>query len=194
MPTRRSAVVLAALAGALCSSCGTTGAPLRYYTLAPLPPDSRATVTPSGPPLRVERVTIPAELNRLGLVWRVEPNRLEIAENARWAAPLDEMIRRTLSANLTARLPAGSVVDPREPVTSEARTLLYVAISSLDVDARCAVTLEANWTLEAPGSAARRASESVAAEPVAPCPDGMGAGLSHALADLSGRVAGALTR
>jgi uncharacterized protein len=193
MSARRPVVVLAALAAACCASCGTTSAPLRYYTLETLPPESRASVAPSGPPLRVERVTIPAELNRLSLVWRVEPNRLAIADNDRWAAPLDELIRRTLSTNLAARLPAGSVVDPREPVTSEARALLYVAISSLDVDARCAVTLDASWTLETAGTSARRASESVSATPVAPCPGGMASGLSRALADLSDRIARAVT-
>jgi uncharacterized lipoprotein YmbA len=186
-------VTLVAAAVTLSSGCGTS-APIRYYTLAPLPSDSRASATASRPPLRVERVTIPAELDRRGIVWRVGPNRVEIADEDRWAAPLDDMIRRTLSADLAARLPAGSVADPREPPTNEARTLLFVQISSLYADERCAVTLEVDWTLETAGATVRRASESIAAAPAAPCPGGMAAGLSRALADLSERLAQALAR
>ena len=190
---KRMPIALVAAAVALSSACGTS-APIRYYTLAPLPADSRAAATASRPPLRVERVTMPAELDRRGIVWRVGVNRLEIADEDRWAAPLDDMIRRTLSADLAARLPAGSVVDPREPPTNEVRTLLFVQIGSLYADERCAVTLEVDWTLETAGAPARRASESVTTAPVAPCPGGMAAGLSRALADLSEKLAQALAR
>jgi uncharacterized lipoprotein YmbA len=193
IPTRTQRLALVALAGALVAGCGTS-APIRYYTLAPLPPDSNTAATASGPPVRVEHVTIPAELDRLGIVWRVAPNRLEIADQDRWAAPLEDMMRRTLSADLAARLPRGSVVDPREPPTSEARTLLFVEIGALYADERCAVNLEANWTLESAGTTARHSSESVVAAPVAPCPAGMAPGLSRALADLSGKLAQAIVR
>jgi uncharacterized lipoprotein YmbA len=191
--TRLQPLALIALAGALLTSCGTS-APIRYYTLAQIPADSGAVATASGSPLRIERVSIPAELDRLGVSWHVAANRVEIADQDRWAAPLEEMIRRTLSADLSARLPAGSVVDPHEPPTTEPRRVLFVQIGSLYADERCAVTLDAHWTLETTGAPARRASESVAAAPVAPCPGGLAAGLSRALADLSDKLAQALAR
>ena len=59
--------------------------------------------------LRVERVTIPGELDRLELVRRSSANRLQIAVFDRWAAPLEDMIRRIATADLTARLAPGAV-------------------------------------------------------------------------------------
>src|SRR5262249_52028624 len=106
---RVAAVLLAALAGGCASS-----PPIRFYTLTPIAPESRPTAPPEGARVRLNRVTVPGELDRVQIVKRIDATRLQIDDQSRWAAPLDDMIRRVLTADLAARLPANAVADANE--------------------------------------------------------------------------------
>jgi hypothetical protein len=140
--------------------------------------------------VRLERLTIPTELDRSELVRRTDPTRVELLENDRWAAPLDDMIRRVLTSDLAARLPADRVADPNEPAGGERRQSLAVDIQRFDGDSACQVTLRAAWVLRQPDGQSLRGSEaervsSGACSGAASLPQAM----SQALAQLSDRLA-----
>lgn len=177
--------------------CGSSP-PTRFYLLSELAPEPGAQVasTAAGTgasadaiAVRLEAVAIPAELDRLELVNHSGPNQLHIAESDRWAAPLDDQIRRTLSDDLTARLPKGVVADPNEPSTQDPRRTLSVSIAQFDADASCAVTLNANWSLQQPHAAAQSGSEHIQQPSAGACPAALPAAMSRALAAFADRLA-----
>jgi uncharacterized lipoprotein YmbA len=178
---------------------------MRFYTLREVPPAAgvEAASTGSNPAIRVTRVRIPAELDRVELVQRVDDSdRLRIADQDRWAAPLEDMIRRVLSIDLQARMPPGRMTAP---------ATLSLDIDELTVDTHCAVTLRASWELkpaaspaptsERPDKSGATPDESAAARghaltqlpAVSPCStDVLPQRVSQALAELSERIVGSL--
>jgi uncharacterized lipoprotein YmbA len=147
-------------------------------------PDSRPASVAQGVPVRVDRVTIPSELDRAQLVQRMDANRLQIAELNRWAAPLDEMVRRVLSIDLAARVPASPVGEPRDQQRS-----LSVDVLEFYGDAGCAVTLRAAWVLKQPHADNVQATEKVDVPAGGACPAALAATMSRALGQLSERIA-----
>lgn len=199
-------VVIASLA--VLSACASS-APLRYYTLSEVPPATEPTST--APAIRVGRVRIPGELDRMELVQRIDATRLKIAEQDRWAAPLDDMVRRALSADLQARGATASTVatapalssapDAASPTMAPPKdnSIGTPATLSLDVeelmgDASCAVTLRASWELRSASNnaaaPARTGQESIHLPPSSgTCTVGaLPMAMSQALAQLSDRI------
>jgi uncharacterized lipoprotein YmbA len=154
----RSAICLALLGSACASS-----PPTHFYTLSDIAPEQPkpAQAEHSDSPLRIDRVTIPGELDRPQLVRHLDANRVAIAEQDRWAAPLDDMIRRVLSSDLAKRLPDKTVIDPNDAARGEQVRSLSVDIESFFADAQCAITLRASWTLRQPNVPSLRKSEEV---------------------------------
>jgi uncharacterized lipoprotein YmbA len=185
------------MAGTLLSACASSP-PMRFYTLREVPPaaGTGAASTDSNPAIRVTHVQIPAELDRVELVQRVDDSdRLQIAEQDRWAAPLDDMIRRVLSIDLQARMAPGDTTGP---------ATLSLDIDEFTVDSNCAVTLRASWELKPAASSApagERPNESGATKGYAltqlPAASSCSTGLlpqrmSQALGELSERIVGSL--
>lgn len=168
--------------------------PLRYYTLAELPGAARLPGPDDTVPVRLDRVTIPTELDRSQLVRRIDANRLQIIEADRWAAPLDDTIRRVLSDDLASRLAPNMVANPNEPSVGEKRQSLAVDIQEFYADTACAVTLRAAWLLKQPDSQSTRGAEEVRIAAAAGCagPGSLPAPMSQALAQLSDRIAAAV--
>ena len=169
--------------------------PMHYYTLTEASAPSRLAIPQGTVPVRLDRVTIPTELDRSQIVRRLDSTQLQIVENERWAAPLDETIRRVLSNDLAARLPQGAVANPNEPSVGEKRQSLTVDFSEFYGDPTCTVTLRASWTLKQSESNSLHGEEEVTASP----PDGCkGAGsipaaMSRALSKLSDLIAAAIS-
>ena len=138
-----------ALGAALMVACASSP-PMRFYTLTPLAPETPANTVAGVRPLRLSRVTVPGELDRAQLVRRIDSTRLQIDDQDRWAAPLDEMIRRVLSADLASRLPPNTVLDANESAAGDRQQALAVDIHEFYADQSCAVTLQATWVLSAP--------------------------------------------
>jgi uncharacterized lipoprotein YmbA len=174
--------VLLATAGWL-ASCASSSVPMRFYTLAPMGNDGAAPNAPAA--IRVVRVTLPGEIDRPEIVRRTEATRLQLAEEDRWAAPLGEMIQRTLAADLQSRVPS-SAGEPDQ---------LLVDIEEFIADANCAVTLRAAWSLRRGGAAGSltRGYETVKAEAATSACEvsAIPAAMSRALAEFSSRVASA---
>jgi len=169
---------------------------MHYYTLSETPSGTRLTTPPDMVPVRLDRVTIPNELDRSQIVRRIDPTQVQIVESDRWAAPLDDMIRRVLSDNLAARLPANLVADPNEPSAGEKRQSLSVDIQEFYGDTNCAVTLRAAWALKQPDSHSSRSNEEVRIPGGNNCSGAasLPAAMSQALEQLSDRIATAIAR
>ncbi len=185
------------MAAAACFAGGCASSPpIHYYILSESAADARLTTAPGVVPVRLERVTVPNELDRSELVRRIDATRVQIVEGSRWAAPLDDMIRRVLSGDLAARLPPGEVADPNEPALGEPRQSLSVDVQEFYGDATCAVTLRAAWVLRQPDSQSVRAREEVRIASGSACSgnDSLPAAMSQALGQLSDRIAAAVAR
>ena len=65
-----------------------------------------------GRPLAIPAVHLPAELDRPEYVSRTAPGEAQVDDFVHWIAPLGTLARDTLVRDLTARLPAGSVLPP----------------------------------------------------------------------------------
>jgi len=153
------------------------------------------------PAVRLNRVTIPAELDRLQMVRRIDSTRLQIDDQNRWAAPVDEMVRRVLTGDLAARLPPNSVADANESASGERLHDLAVDIQEFYADHSCAVTLRSTWVLspaptmgtraQGSRSPSRQASAEIAVPSAGGCsgPQAIPEAMSQALALLSDHIA-----
>jgi len=171
--------VVAVLALSACAS----SAPVRFYTLSATAPAQGSASTPNAlSGLRVTRAKIPGEIDRTEIVQRLDANRLSIAEQDRWAAPLDEMIKRVLTADLQSRAgPAAS-----------ADVTVSVDVEEFVGDTTCAVKLSVSWEQKSTDAAHTRNGHEVINVPApssSPCaPGALPAVMSEALAQLSQRI------
>jgi uncharacterized lipoprotein YmbA len=166
---------------------------MHYYTLTTIT-SSQLTTANNTIPIRIDRVTIPAELDRAQLVRRLDATRLQIIEGDRWAAPLEDTIRRTLSDDLAARLPPNMVANPYEPSAGEKRQSLEIDIGDFYGDASCTVTLRAAWVLKQPDNQSSRGAEQTQFTAPPPCSSAaIPPAMSEALAQLADKLASALT-
>jgi uncharacterized lipoprotein YmbA len=185
-------IVALGLVGA-CSS----GPPTHFYTLSDTAPEAAA---PAGVGwVRIVNLTIPGELDRPELVRRVGPNQLTIAGLDRWAAPLDETIRRTLSDDIARRVPA--------PVPGQQYSV-SVEIREFYGDSTCNVSLRAGWTVKPSHLEGARPANAAPVNPApavpvneeiqvpssGSCPATLAATMSVALGQLSDRIIAGVAR
>jgi uncharacterized lipoprotein YmbA len=88
----------------LVSACiGCTSAPVRYYTLIPMPartlPASETNIA-----IDVRVVRTPPQLNRAELMVRTSATEVMLLENERWASPVNDEIKSALRLELQHRL------------------------------------------------------------------------------------------
>lgn len=173
-------VITALLLVGACSS----SPPTHFYTLS-----DTASETP--PPagvgwVRIVGVTIPGELDRPELVRRIGPNQLSIAGLDRWAAPLDQVIRRALSDDILRRVPS--------PAPGQQYSV-SVDVREFYGDDACNVTLRAAWTLKRtrPGDV-QPVNEEIRVPSSGACTATLPATMSIALGQLSDRIIAGVAR
>jgi uncharacterized lipoprotein YmbA len=183
-------VVAALLLVGACSS----GPPTHFYTLSDTAPEAAA---PAGVGwVRIVNLTIPGELDRPELVRRIGPNQLSIAGLDRWAAPLDETIRRALTDDIARRVPA--------PVPGQQYSV-SVEIREFYGDSNCNVSLRAGWTVKPSHPEGARSANAAPVNPVpmnediqvpssGSCPATLAATMSVALGQLSDRIIAGVAR
>jgi uncharacterized lipoprotein YmbA len=174
------AVITALLLVGACSS----SPPTHFYTLSDTAPE---TTPPAGVGwVRIVGVTIPGELDRPELVRRIGPNQLSIAGLDRWAAPLDQVIRRALSDDISRRVPSPA---------PGGRYSVSVDIREFYGDGACNVTLRAAWTLKQtrPGDA-QPVNEEIRVPSSGACTATLPATMSIALGQLSDRIIAGVVR
>ena len=187
---RKPASLLLVLLLAACSSSKTD-----YYTLSAVPPprgvSERARLRP---PLEVGEVSIPATIDRDEVVLVAPGDRLDLAGNSVWGAPLRQLIRRALSDDLTQRLPAGSILPPGDPAPRAGLRILTVSLEQFSGDTAGHVVLRAAWIVarsgQAPTGTPRR--ERIEVDAGAGNARAVVPAMSRALGLLADRIAGAL--
>jgi uncharacterized lipoprotein YmbA len=176
-------------AAAAAVSCGTS-APTRFYTL-------ESTATSDGAPaarygVLVGPVSVPASVDRSQFVVQIAPNRVEIDEFNRWAAPLGESIARTVAGDLAAMLRTPDVAtapfanfDPAYRVTIDVQRFDSVRGES--------TLLEAVWAVRKTSGGQTRSGRTLARESVqGEGFEALAAAHSRALAKLSADIAAAI--
>lgn len=155
--------------------------PTNFYTLS----DTAAeTTAPAGVGhVVISGVTIPGEIDRPEIVRRVGPNQLSVAESDRWAAPLEDTIRRVLTDDIGRRTP-GAAAEPQRAVA--------IDLHEFYGDASCNVTLRAVWTLKQTG--AQPTTEEIHVPSSGSCPTTLAATMSIALGQLSDRIIAGVAR
>ena len=178
-----------ALVAAAASGCGTS-APARFYTLESTATAGVAPAARTG--VLVGPVSVPASVDRSEFVVQVAPNRVEIDEFNRWAAPLGESIARTVAGDLAALLGTPDVAtapfanfDPVYRVTINVQRFHSVPGDSVLVDAVWAVRKTAGGETRSGRTVAR---EAVSGEDF----EALAAAHSRALAMLSAEIAAAI--
>lgn len=185
MIRRISAAALVSLGLAACAG----GPPTAFYTLDPVAPGTApAAAMAVGAPL-VVTVALPEILDRAQLVRRSGPDQLSIAASDRWAAPLDDLVRRALAKDLALRLP-GRLVTVDRPEGMAEPAVLRLGIEEFTADGGGRVRLEGHWTVTG-GDGTVSPAEPVAIEAAAT--DGSAAAavqaMSTALATLADQIA-----
>ena len=142
--TRLSSIAAILLLGL--SGCA-GGPPTSFYTLDPIPAEAAPRVSAVTAPL-VVTVSVPEILDRGQVVRRSGPDQLAIAATDRWAAPLDDLIRRALAKDLATRLP-GRLVGVDRPDGTLDQVILRVAIDEFTADGVGNVTLAGHWSIAA---------------------------------------------
>ena len=141
-----SRLLRALLLAGLLSACSSS--PARdYYVLSAQSEQAAARQTGPQRIVSVGAITLPGALDRPQLARRVGPNQFEYAESERWAGPLDDMMRRVLSADLRSMLlPAGTrVIAAGSPAPAE--TTIAIEVSRFDADQAGRVELDASWEM-----------------------------------------------
>jgi uncharacterized lipoprotein YmbA len=178
------ALVALAVAG-----CGRT-AQSRFYTLdAVATSDSAA---PAGYGVLVGPVSVPASVDRPEFVVQVAPNRVEIDEFNRWAAPLGEAIARTVAGNLTVLLGSPRVV--AAPLANfDAAYRVTIDVQRFESVPGEAVVFDAVWAVRGAKGTTGRSGRTTARETVQDASyDALAAAHSRALATMSGDIAAAI--
>jgi uncharacterized protein len=186
---RMYTIVCIALSAAVAAGCASKQA--RFYTL-----DSTATTAGAVPATPVAAlvgpVTIPASVDRPEIVVRVAPNRVDVDEFNRWAAPLNDSIARAVVGDLVVLLGTPDVAtgpfanfNPTYRVTIDVQR--FESVSGQDA------LIEAVWTVRKIAGGETRSGRTVAHESVQGDGfDALAAAHSRALARMSADIAAAI--
>lgn len=189
MAGRIARLLTIALVAAAMAGCGTSK-PARFYTL-----NSTATAdgaTAMRGTVAVGPVSIPAAVDQPAFVVQVEPNRVEVDEFNRWAAPLGDIIARAVAGDLVVLLGAADVtVVPLENFDPAYKVAISVQrFESVNGDA---ATLDAVWTVRRAATGESWSGRTVAREAASGTGfDALAAAHSRALAKLSQDIAAAI--
>lgn len=177
---------LAALALAL-ASCAGSPDPVFYALSA-----QKGRISPS-PALRIEmrRAGLPGYLDRPHIVRRSSAERLELAADERWGAPLDAMVSATLADDLAERLPSCVVFSESGSISTTADVRVEVEVTRFELGADGSVELQAGsavrWSNAADAVRLKRHAFSV--HPASKSTPALVASMSQALAQLADAIA-----
>jgi uncharacterized lipoprotein YmbA len=186
---RRSPHLLSlALIAAAAAGCAST--PSRFYTL-----DSTATA--EGAPVahyavQVGPVSVPGAVDRPQLVVQVAPNRVDIDEFNRWAAPLNESIARAVAGDLAVLLGTSDVA--AGPIANfNPAYRVSIDVQRFDSIQGQSVLVDAVWAVHPTKGGNTRSGRTVARETVhGQGFDALAAAHSRALARVSADIAAAI--
>jgi len=176
-----SALGLAALLG----GCAT--APSRFDALASTATADGGAAVPVA--VLVGPVTIPADVDRPEIVVEVTPNRVDLDEFNRWAAPLGDAIARVVAGDLSALLATPDVATA--PMANFRATYrVTINVQRFASSPGQMALLDAVWSVQRVADGTTRSGRTTAQEaPADDSYDALAAAHSRALARLSGDIA-----
>jgi uncharacterized lipoprotein YmbA len=182
-------MVSIAIVAAAASGCGTS-APSRFYTLDPTALSDGA--APVNYPIMVGPVSVPAAVDRPEFVVQAAPNRVEVDEFNRWAAPLNDAVAQVVAGDLVKLLGTPNVASaPMANFVPAYR--VTIDIQRFDSVPSQAALVEAVWTVHSTAGGETRSGRTVAREAVQGDGfDALAAAHSRALAKMSGEIATAI--
>jgi len=125
--------------------------PSRYFTLAALARSEEAgtkeATSGADALLGIGPIKFPGYLDRPELVTRSSPNRFEVAENDRWAEPLDENFVRVLSRNLAALMRTDRIALYPWAVDRRPARQVEIEVLRFEANASHEAQLSARWTI-----------------------------------------------
>ncbi len=168
-------------------------APARLYVLQAVArgPAAATGDAPRGV-LGVQRVSVPAWMDRPEITARTGSGEIVPDPLARWGEPITRGIQRVVTENLAALLPERHLVAAPFPMSRAVDHRLDLAITEGARQADGSVLLEARWAILGPDGAVlvqRRSSHRTGAVATA---EGVVSATSEALALLSGEIAAAM--
>ena len=172
---RAAAALLVALSLA---ACGTSPS-VTYYTLPAGTATTPGATAANEYSVSVGPVTVPDTVDRPNLVLRSSPTQVQIAEFARWAAPLKHEIPRVIAQQLAQLLPGASTRTNVQNAGAPPDYRVLIDIQRFESSPGEGATIEATWSVR-PLSGAAVSGRSVAT-------DNAGAG-NAALVEAHGRA------
>jgi len=132
-----------------CAALEPRADPSRFFTLTPLSqvdrPQSQS--NPAAISIGLGPVKMAGYLDRQQLVTRVSQNRFQVAENDRWAEPLEENFTRVLMENLTALAPTTGFVGYPWRANERPKYQLEIEVLRFEANSAANVELLARWQL-----------------------------------------------
>lgn len=131
----------------LLTACAST--PTRFYTLESLNRPTAATTTASAKKLLIGigPLTLPALLDRKGIVTRAENNSVQIAEFDQWAAPLKDNVIAVISKNVAILQPDAIVRSYPWGVYGNVDYRVIIDMTRFDTQLGKSADLEASWAI-----------------------------------------------
>lgn len=171
----------------LAAACGHSPDPI-FYALS-----ARQGNVVAARPLSIElrRPTLPSYLDRPHIVRRVTAERLDLAADERWAAPLEDMFGATLAENLAERLPNSVVYAEAGAISAvpDARVEVQVARFELGSDGTVQLLAEVSVRWAEAGQLPRTSRQALSATPASRSTADLVASMSFLLARLSDAIA-----
>ncbi|MGH2669362.1 MAG: PqiC family protein [Gammaproteobacteria bacterium] len=180
----------------LAVGCGTPPKEYFYtladYTLGDLATDDAAAAG-SNYSVAIAPVSVPEGVDRPQMVVRAGGNRVEMSELHRWAEPLKSEIPRVLAVHLRRVLRTARIATAAESASLDADYRIAVDVQRFESTLGERVTIEALWSVRAPGGGRVRAGRSVVSEPARGSDhEALAAAHGRALAQMAGELAGAI--
>ena len=132
---------------ALLTACAST--PTNFYTLESQsrPPAVTTKTGATKPLIGIGPLSLPALLDRRGIVTRSENNSVQIAEFDQWAAPLQNNVIAVLSKNVATLQPNAIVRAYPSSVYGNVDYRVIIDISRFDTRLGKSANLEASWAI-----------------------------------------------
>ena len=170
--------------------------PSRFFALTSVPRTGQTAQDAAGTNalvLGIGPIKFPGYLDRQQFVTRISQNRFAVAENDRWAEPLDENFSRVLSQNLSILLQTDRIV-PYPWLRSQQPTYqVQVEVLRFEPNAEQVVELWARWLILDDARKTIGLKESHLTKPMRDkSTEASVAALSEAVADLSRDIANAI--
>lgn len=173
------------------TACGSSP-PTHFYTLRSEPSGTSATYPSRRAPIEVGHVDLPGTLDRQSMVTGGAGSRVNVSDQNRWSAPLDELVRRAVTGDLRQRLPEGQVLAPGDQMPKDGRTLT-LNVQQFMADASGQVALEADWSLQSSDRRTPARHESLHVPVNGEGGQAVADAMSRALGQLADRIAAELS-